>query len=101
MEILEGVILGLNVASTVWGITTVILHFENENKDLRAASRIIFYFLMIATITTGVYQIGILGTPLTLPLVQYGLVVAVNALLIIIWLIILSLYTIILNLTAD
>jgi len=102
MEFIEGLLLGLNVAATVWAITTLILHLEDTNKNLRLLSRIIFYFLTIATVVTAVYQTGVLGITIdNEPVIaKYGFA-AIYLLIAIIWLIILSLYTIILNLIVD
>jgi hypothetical protein len=97
MEILEGVLLGLNIASIVWTIMTLTLHFQNTNKEVRIASRIILYFLVIATLLFSVYQLGILsgqGIPTTGQ--EAPSLAHLCDLSFLIWLIVLSVYTVIL-----
>jgi hypothetical protein len=97
MEILEGVILGLNIASLVWTIMTVTLHFQDTDKAVRIASRIILYFLVIATILFSVYQLGILGGKGIPTVGQEAPSLALSCdLSSAIWFIVLSAYTIIL-----
>jgi hypothetical protein len=102
MEILEGVLLGLNIASLVWTIMTVTLHFQDTSKIVRTASRIILYSLVIATILFSVYQLGILSGK-GIPMVGQeapSLAQLCNFSLLI-WLIVLSAYTVILNIVDD
>jgi glucan phosphoethanolaminetransferase (alkaline phosphatase superfamily) len=97
MEIFEGVLLGLNIASLVWTIMTLTLHFQDTDKEVRIASRIILYFLVIATISFSVYQLGILnGQGITTVGQEAPSLAQLCDLSVLLWLIVLSAYTVIL-----
>lgn len=60
MEILEGAILGLNVATATWTIMTVVLTLENTSDETKALSQVILSRLMLTTIIVCIWQLALL-----------------------------------------